>query len=100
MKFPVSLCGIDKAPETEKFVLNTPSTTPPDQVKVVVAMTGESITQADINLKLPRPGKDLYQNTSIREDCPWRLNQIQDSANHLQLALTELSSIEKDYQFK
>ena len=49
------------------------------QVKVVVTLTGDCISHADINLKLPRSGKDLYQNTSIREDAPWRLQQVQDA---------------------
>lgn len=64
--------------EPEKFVLNTPSTTPPDQLKVVVTLSGDVISNADINLKLPRPGggKDLYANTSIREDAPWQLQQV------------------------
>ena len=61
--------------EHERFVLNTPSTAPPEQVKVVVTLGGDVISHADINLKLPRPagGKDLYANTSIREDAPWQL---------------------------
>ncbi len=39
------------------------------QVKVVVTLSGDVISHADINLKLPRPavGKDLYSNTSILE---------------------------------
>ena len=105
-KFPMALCGLEKGAEVEKFVLNTPSTTPPEQVrqalyttdylyavccfmfmfqrcwfqvKVVVTLTGDCISHADINLKLPRSGKDLYQNTSIREDAPWRLQQVQDA---------------------
>ena len=55
------------------------------QVKVVVTLSGDVISHADINLKLPRPavGKDLYSNTSIREDAPWQLQQVQDSVNHL-----------------
>ena len=48
-------------------------------MKVVVTLTGDCISHADINLKLPRSGKDLYQNTSIREDAPWRLQQVQDA---------------------
>jgi len=99
-KFPMALCGLEKGAEVEKFVLNTPSTTPPEQVKVVVTLTGDCISHADINLKLPRSGKDLYQNTSIREDAPWRLQQVQDAGNHLQLAMAELGSVDKNYQFK
>eukprot|EP00095_Tigriopus_kingsejongensis_P000876 maker-scaffold389_size186684-snap-gene-0.29 protein:Tk00876 transcript:maker-scaffold389_size186684-snap-gene-0.29-mRNA-1 annotation:"rogdi" len=99
-RFPMSLCNIEKVPLFEKYLLNTPSTTPPDQVKVVVTLNGDSISHADINLKLPRPGKDLYQNSTIREDAPWRLQQIQDAGNHLQLAINELNSVDPDYAFK
>ena len=42
--------------EAEKFVMATPSTAPPEQVKVVVTLSGDAISHADINLKLPRPG--------------------------------------------
>ena len=42
--------------DSEKFVMATPSTSPPDQVKVVVTLSGDVISHADINLKLPRPG--------------------------------------------
>jgi len=63
-------------------------------------MGGDCISHADINLKLPRSGKDLYQNTSIREDAPWRLQQVQDAGNHLQLAMAELGSVDKNYQFQ
>ena len=66
----------------------------------MVSLSGDSIVQADINLKLPRAGKDLYQNCSIREDAPWNLQQIQDAGNHLQLALEELNTLDKDYEFK
>ena len=52
---------------------------------MVVTLSGDVISHADINLKLPRPaaGKDLYSNTTIREDAPWQLQQVQDSVNHL-----------------
>ena len=32
-KFPMALCGLEKGAAVEKFVLNTPSTTPPEQVQ-------------------------------------------------------------------
>lgn len=81
-KFPTSLCGAHRTSEPETFVLNTPSTSPADQVRVVVTLLGDHISHGDINLKLPRQigsvvagsgaaGKDLYQNTTIREDSPW-----------------------------
>lgn len=93
-RYPMKLGDRDKIPETEKFVLNVPSTAPADQVKVVVTLTGDKITQADINLKLPRPsaGKDFYHNTSVRPEAPWGLQQVQDSANHLTAASVDLEA--------
>jgi len=93
-RFPMPVNNLDKVPTSEKFILNTPSTSPSEQVKVVVTLTGDKITQADINLKLPRPSghKDFYQNTSIREDAPWGLQQIQDCSNHLRMASVELEA--------
>ena len=45
--------------------------------KVVVTLTGDSISAAEINLKLPRPhAKDAYHNTGVREDVPWKLQQV------------------------
>jgi len=102
-KFPVSvgLIGQDKPPVVEKFVLSAPSTAPADQLKVIITVTGDSISQADINLKLPRPhGKDAYHNTTVREDVPWRLQQVQDAANHLQIADNALNSLSADHQFQ
>jgi hypothetical protein len=32
-KFPMSLCGAHRPKEMETFILNTPSTTPTDQVR-------------------------------------------------------------------
>ena len=86
--------------EHEKFVLNTPTTSPSDQVKVVVTISGDVISNADINLKLPRPagGKDLYANTAIREDAPWQLQQVQDAVNHLNEALALIRTSKTDYK--
>ncbi len=63
-KFPLPLAGLEKPLESEKFVLSSPSTSPADQLKVMVTLSGDAISHADIALKLPRPGaKDLYHNT-------------------------------------
>ena len=66
---------------------------------MVVTLSGDVISHADINLKLPRPavGKDLYSNTSIREDAPWQLQQVQDSVNHLSQALALIRNSKSDY---
>jgi len=102
-RFPVAVghIGSDRMPLVEKFVLTAPSTAPADQLKVIITVTGDSISQADINLKLPRPhGKDAYHNTTVREDVPWRLQQVQDAANHLQIAADTLDSLDVDHQFQ
>ncbi len=66
-----------------------------------MTLSGDCISHADIALKLPRPGaKDLYHNTQVREDAPWRLQQVQDAANHLQMAVTELAAVASDSQFR
>ncbi len=36
----------------------------------------------------------------VREDVPWRLQQVQDSANHLQSAVTELGALGHDHRFR
>jgi len=102
-KFPIAVgpIGAENLPVVEKFILTAPSTSPSDQLKVIISVTGDSITQADINLKLPRPhGKDAYHNTTVREDVPWRLQQVQDAANHLHIAVDALESLDDDHQFQ
>ena len=95
-KFPIKVgdCNVEaeESPQSDKFVLAQG-----EQVKVVVTLTGDAISGADINLKLCRPhtNKDAYHNTSVREELPWRLQQVQDAANHLQLALELLQDRDK-----
>jgi len=87
-KFPVPVGShnADRPNSSDKFVLTTT-----DQLKVVVTLTGDSISAAEINLKLPRPhAKDAYHNTGVREDVPWKLQQVQDAANHLHMASESL----------
>jgi len=95
-KFPIPVGEVnrDRPNLSDKFVLVTT-----DQVKVVVTLTGDNISSADINLKLPRPhSKDVYHNTTVREDLPWTLQQIQDSANHVQQGADVLNN-RGDQQF-
>jgi len=96
-KFPIPVgeLNTERPHLSDKFVL-----TNSDQLKVVVTLTGDHISAADINLKLPRPHtKDAYHNTAVREDLPWTLQQIQDSANHLHIALDSLNNMGEDYKF-
>jgi len=96
-KFPIPVGehNTDRPHLSDKFVL-----TNSDQVKVVVTLTGDCINAADINLKLPRPHtKDVYHNTGVRDDLPWTLQQVQDSANHLQMASDILNNQGDKYKF-
>ena len=98
-KFPIKVGDLntEKAdyPNSDKFVLASG-----DQVKVIVTLSGDAISGADINLKLPRPHtKDAYHNTTVREDLPWKLQQVQDAANHLQLVMEQLSTLPEQHQF-
>merc|ERR1712013_918782 len=93
-KFPISVgeTNTERAPQSDKFVL-----TNSDQLKVIVTLTGDTISAADINLKLPRPHtKDAYHNTQVREDIPWMLQQVQDSANHLLMSMDSLQTLPQD----
>ena len=59
-KFPMALCGLEKGAEVEKFVLNTPSTTPPEQVRI--RTNGTNIDSGDIELScLLVTGSYLYR---------------------------------------
>ncbi|XP_063228496.1 protein rogdi isoform X2 [Bacillus rossius redtenbacheri] len=94
-RFPVTRLSNDNNPnKMEKFVLSSP----PD-VKCVVTLAGDSITSAEINVKVQRQQMVLYRTTILSEN-PWKLQQIQDAVNHLQQAIRFVESIDKDYTFK
>ncbi|XP_054273987.1 protein rogdi [Macrosteles quadrilineatus] len=93
-RFPLNLCGSENVHKEEKYFMSVP----PDQLKCVVSLAGDTITQADINFRVQRQQNQNYR-TTIGGDNHWKLHQIQDAANHLQLALQLLDNIEKDYAF-
>ncbi|XP_055380667.1 protein rogdi [Condylostylus longicornis] len=93
-RFPVPLYE-NEGKKQDKFVL----TAPQDQLKCAVTLTGDSITQADISFKLQR-APHLIQRTSITEDSPWKLQQVQDAANHLQQAIYHIDNVDQSYPFK
>ncbi|XP_037938033.1 protein rogdi-like isoform X1 [Teleopsis dalmanni] len=93
-RFPVPLYE-NEGKRTEKFVLSTPQ----DQLKCSVTLTGDSITQADISFKLKRASSQV-QRTSICPDQPWKLQQVQDAANHLQQAINHIDNVDENYIFK
>lgn len=102
-RFPVPLYN-NEGKKTDKFILSGP----PEQLKCVVTLTGDSITNAvstncikfvfrnksfifirffyfqDISFKVQRQNQNQIQRTSITQDNVWKIQQIQDAANHLQ----------------
>lgn len=38
--------------------------------------------------------------TSIQSEYPWKLQQVQDAANHLQQAIYHIDDVGKNYKFK
>ncbi|KAG7252186.1 hypothetical protein CRUP_005212, partial [Coryphaenoides rupestris] len=69
-----------------------------DQVKGVLTLQGEALTQADINLKVSKSSQVLH--FQFRDDKQWKLQQIQDARNHVNQALQLLSSRDESYHFK
>ncbi|KAG0713123.1 Protein rogdi [Chionoecetes opilio] len=63
-----------------------------DQVKCVVTVTGDTISQADINMKAAKHQHQVHR-TSVTPDAPWRIQQIQDAANFLQMAMQFLQGL-------
>lgn len=93
-RFPVPLYG-NEGKKQDKFVL----TAAPEQLKCVVTLTGDSITHADINFKVQRQQQQT-QRTTITQDYPWKIQQVQDAANHLQQAINHIDNVDSSYNFK
>jgi hypothetical protein len=93
-RFPVPLYG-NEGKKVEKFVLTAPT----EQLKCVVTLTGDCISSADINFKVQRQTNQT-QRTSITQDFPWKIQQIQDAANHLQQAINHIDNVDSSYHFK
>jgi len=72
----------------EKFVLK--SILGGDNLKCVATLLGEVIYEADLSFSLKVGSRSHHYKTRINPQSPWRLNQIQDSGNHLANALSIL----------
>ncbi|XP_044731762.1 protein rogdi [Chrysoperla carnea] len=94
-RFPVSLYGNDNLRKPDKFILTLPS----EQLKCVVTLTGDSITHADISFRVHRQQNTVCR-TSILSESPWKLQQVQDAANHLQQAMAHIDNVDKNYMFR
>ncbi|XP_021040721.1 protein rogdi homolog isoform X1 [Mus caroli] len=79
----------------ENFILGSCGT---DQVKGVLTLQGDALSQADVNLKMPRNNQLLH--LAFREDKQWKLQQIQDARNHVSQAIYLLANRDESYQFK
>lgn len=53
----------------------------------------------DINFKVQRQ-QNVIQRTSITQDFPWKIQQVQDAANHLQQAINHITNVDANYHFK
>jgi protein rogdi len=42
----------------------------------------------------------VIQRTSITQDFPWKIQQVQDAANHLQQAINHIDNVDANYHFK
>ncbi|XP_075159965.1 rogdi atypical leucine zipper isoform X2 [Haematobia irritans] len=93
-RFPVPLYE-NEGKKTEKLILSVQ----PDQLKAILTLTGDTITQADISFKLAKSPHQI-QRTSITQDSPWKLQQVQDAANHLQQAINHIDDVDESYHFK
>ncbi|KAF2367078.1 RAVE subunit 2/Rogdi [Trinorchestia longiramus] len=110
-QFPSSDGDSSAALKPEKFIMSAALHTTVDHVKAVVTISGDSIVQADINVRLggsdgKRGGaasggggsssgsgaNSALQRTSVTPDAPWRLQQVQDSCNYLKQALLLLKT--------
>ncbi|XP_067647721.1 protein rogdi isoform X2 [Eurosta solidaginis] len=92
--FPVPLYA-NEGKKTEKYIMSVA----PEKLRAIVTLTGDSITHADITFKLSRPPHQ-QQKTHINQDSPWKLQQIQDAANHLQQAINHIDDVDATYHFK
>ncbi|KAI4822663.1 hypothetical protein KUCAC02_008195 [Chaenocephalus aceratus] len=87
--------GLESQLKQENFILGSSTM---DQVKGVLTLQGEALTQADINLKVAKSSQVLH--FQFREDKMWKLQQIQDARNHVNQALGLLGSRDESYHFK
>uniref|UniRef100_A0A8C9ULV3 Protein rogdi homolog n=1 Tax=Spermophilus dauricus TaxID=99837 RepID=A0A8C9ULV3_SPEDA len=95
LRFTLPGSGTEGPAKQENFILGSCST---DQVKGVLTLQGDALSQADVNLKMPRNNQLLH--LAFREDKQWKLEQIQDARNHVSQAIYLLANRDENYQFK
>lgn len=85
----------DGSTKQENFVLGSSST---DQVKGVLTLQGDTLCQAEVNLKVSRTNQLLH--FAFREDKQWKMQQIQDARNHVNQAIYLLANRGENYTFQ
>nr|XP_027796700.1 protein rogdi homolog isoform X1 [Marmota flaviventris] len=95
LRFTLPGSGTEGPAKQENFILGSCGT---DQVKGVLTLQGDALSQADVNLKMPRNNQLLH--LAFREDKQWKLQQIQDARNHVSQAIYLLANRDENYQFK
>ncbi|XP_036409116.1 protein rogdi homolog isoform X2 [Megalops cyprinoides] len=93
--FSTPVPGLESQIKQENFILGNSTM---DQVKGVLTLQGEALTQADINIKTAKSNQIV--RFSFREDKQWNMQQIQDAKNHVNQALQLLNSRNEMYTFK
>lgn len=53
----------------------------------------------DISFKV-QGAHNMSQRTAIHPESPWKLQQVQDAANHLQRAIYHIDDVDSAYRFK
>eukprot|EP00057_Strongylocentrotus_purpuratus_P006516 XP_011660990.1 PREDICTED: protein rogdi homolog [Strongylocentrotus purpuratus] len=81
----------------ETFVLS--STNGTDYVKGIVTLVGDMLCKADLTLRPHRNTNQLVK-TYVRDDMPWRLQQVQDVGNHIYSAIEIINTKDVDYEFQ
>ncbi|XP_072273490.1 protein rogdi homolog [Pyxicephalus adspersus] len=94
-RFTIPTGTADGATKQENFVLGSSST---DQVKGVLTLQGDTLCQAEVNLKVSRTSQVLH--FAFREDKQWKMQQIQDARNHVNQAIYLLTNRGENYNFQ
>lgn len=101
-RFPIRILPDSETvvkPDKLKLVSTNPNfSSSASSIRCVVTLLGESITEADIALKLNKQ-QPMALQLRICPDAPWRLQQIQDAGNYLLRAFCALDSFDHPFQF-
>ncbi|ESO91651.1 hypothetical protein LOTGIDRAFT_233426 [Lottia gigantea] len=99
-RFPVQTRAIpDSDIRAQRMILSSPNSS--SQIKCVITLRGDSVSQADINFKHKHVKEQNHLfKTSFHPDRQWKLQQVQDAGNHLCNAQNILGDLDPNYKFK